>query len=117
MLASAHAVVLGALRARAELGELVVVRREHGAAADDVVEMLGAGPRNRESIVGARSTSNLVEHDERSPGRAPKNVRRLLHLHHERALAAGEVVTRADAREHPIDNPNPGPSRWYKGPH
>ena len=36
--------------------------------------------------------------------RAAQHVRRLLHLDHEGALALGEVVARADAREHAVDD-------------
>ena len=87
-----------------ELGELVVVRREERAAADDVVEVLGDGPRDREAVVRARAAADLVEDDERAARRATEDVRRLLHLDHEGALAAREVVARADAREHAIDD-------------
>src|SRR3712207_7939011 len=44
-----------------QVGQLVVVRREQRAAADDVVQVLGDGPRERHAVVGARAAADLVQ--------------------------------------------------------
>ena len=95
----------------------MVVRGEQRAAAHDVVQVLGDGPGDGEAVVGARAAADLVEDHQRAPRRAAQDVRRLAHLDHERALAAREVVARADAREHAIDDADARTARRHVAPH
>src|SRR5579859_5802768 len=101
-----HGDVAGAYsRQRAgKLHQLMVVRGEErlGATAFVVVQILDNGPRDGQSIVGARAASDLVENDEAARRGVMQNVRRLDHLHHEGALARGEVVLGANACEDAI---------------
>ena len=45
----------------AEIGELVVVRREQRARADAIVEVLGDRPGDRQAVEGRRAAADLVE--------------------------------------------------------
>ena len=47
-----------------ELDELVVVGGEQGAAADDVVQVLGDRPGERDAVEGAGAAADLVEDDQ-----------------------------------------------------
>ena len=88
-----------------ELGELLVMRREERARAalGVAVQVLDHRPGDREAIVGRGAAADLVEDKERARGGVVQDVRRLVHLDHEGRVAAGEVVTRADAREDAVD--------------
>ena len=96
-LADGDVVVAQARHPRGEFGQLVVVRSEEGLRTDLVVEVLDDAPREREAVEGARAAPNLIEDDEAAGGGVVEDVRRLAHLHHERALPPREVVARADA--------------------
>ena len=104
VLARGDGVVRDARRLLRELGELVVVRREERAAADDVVQVLGDRPGDGEAVVGARAAADLVEDDQRAPRGVAQDGGGLAHLDHEGALAARQVVARADAREDAVDD-------------
>ena len=65
--------------------------------------MLGDRPRDAQAVEGRRAAADLVEHDQAARRGGVQDVRRLLHLDHERRLAARDVVGRADAREDAID--------------
>ena len=45
-------------------GQFVIVRGKERAAADDVVQVLGDCPRDREAVVRAGAASDFIEHDE-----------------------------------------------------
>ena len=89
----------------------MVVRREQGAAADRVEQVLRHGPGDREAVVRARAAADLVEDHQRSPRRVAEDLGGLPHLHHERALAARDVVARAHAREDAVDEADLGLAR------
>ena len=55
------------------------------------------------AVVGAGAAADLVEDDQAARRRVVQDVRRLHHLDHERALARGQVVLRADAGEDAVD--------------
>src|SRR4051812_45981684 len=59
-------------------------------------------PRNRDTVIRARSSANLVEQYKASRGGGVQDGAGLCHLHHERRLAADEVVARTDTREYTI---------------
>ena len=91
-----------------QVGELVVVGGEEGAAADVLVEVFDDGPGEREAVVGAGAAADLVEDDEAARGGGVEDAGGLGHLDHERALAAGELVAGADAGEDAIGDADGG---------
>ena len=66
--------------------------------------MLGHRPRQAQAVERRRAAADLVEDDEAAGRRRVQNRRGLLHLDHERRLAARDVVGGADAREDAIDD-------------
>ncbi len=68
--------------------------------------MLRARPRQRQAVVRAGAAADLVHQHQALRRRVVQDVRGLGHLQHERRAAAGEIVRRADAREHAIDRPD-----------
>ncbi len=60
---------------------------------------------------------DLVEQDQAAPGRMVQDIRRLFHLDHERRLAAGERIGRADARKDAVDNADLRLGRRHKAAH
>ena len=83
------------------------MRREERLRADLLVQMLDDAPREAEAVERAGAAADLVEDDEAPAGGVVEDVRRLAHLDHERALAPGEVVARADAREDAVEQVDP----------
>src|SRR5690606_8946510 len=47
-----------------EIGELVIVRGKKGAAADAIVQMLGDGPGDGQSVEGGGAAADFIEDDE-----------------------------------------------------
>ena len=91
-------------RRSAKRRELVEMRREQGAAAVFLVQMLDRRPGDREPVEGRGAAADLVEDDERAGARLVEDRRGLDHLDHEGRAAAGKVVGGADAREQPVDD-------------
>ena len=79
------------------------MRREQGARLDLVVQKFRHAPGDRQPVECRCSASDLVQNDQASLGRVVHDVRRLVHLHHERRLPARQIVVRADPRENAID--------------
>ena len=59
-----------------------------------------------DAVLGAGAAADLVEEHEAPRGRRVQNRARLRHLDHEGDLAADEIVARAHAREHAVDDPD-----------
>ena len=82
--------------------KLEVVGGEQRECADSDRQVRSCCPGQRQAIVGAGATSDLV-HQHQALGRGVvEYVGCLHHLHHERGAATGEIVGGTDAREHPI---------------
>ena len=96
--------VLHAAAREREFGELVVVRGEEGAALGLVVQKLGDAPRDAQAIERARAASDFIEDHEAARRGVIADVGGLVHLDHESALPAREVVVRADAGKNAIGN-------------
>ena len=80
-----------------QLGQLEVVRREQGEGADARGQILGAGARQREAVVGAGAAADLV-HQHQTAGRGVvQDVGGFGHLHHEGRAPGGQLVGGADA--------------------
>ena len=84
----------------------MVVRGEEAAGTDVIMQVLGDAPGDAEAVEGARAAADLVEDDEAALGGVVENERGLVHLDHEGALAACDVVAGADAGEDAIDEPD-----------
>ena len=87
-----------------ELGQLVIVRGEQRLGANVLMDMLDHGPSQREPIIGGSAAADFVQHDEAARRGGVQDHRRFGHLHHERGPAARQIIGRADAREHAIDD-------------
>ena len=89
-----------------EIGQLVVVRGEHrlGPRRGFDARCSATAHARLEPVEGRGAAADLVEDHEAAGRRRVQDVRRLLHLDHERRLAARDVVGRADAREDAIDD-------------
>ena len=68
----------------------MIVGGENRPTTRCVVQVLGHRPGDREPVVGARATPDLVEDHERTLGRTTQDGGRFGHLDHEGALPAGE---------------------------
>ena len=73
-----------------------------------VVQVLGDGPGDADAVKGARAAADFVEYDQAVAGGVVQDIGRLLHLDHERAAAAGQVIARAHAREDAIQQRDAG---------
>ena len=105
-----HVVVLDARQDVLQLGQLVVVGGEQRSAAEPrlVVQVLDHRARDRHAVVGARAAPDLVQNNQAAASALHQQRGRLGHLDHERALAGGDVVLCADAREDPVDQADLG---------
>ena len=70
------------------------------------VEIFGHGPGDAQAIEGARATSDFIEDDQAARGGVVQDIGRLVHLNHKGALAASEIVARADAGENAVKQPD-----------
>lgn len=88
-----------------QLGQFVIMSREHRAGSEFrvEVEVLDHGPGDAESIVGAGAAADFVEDDEAAGGRVVENVGGFVHFHHEGGVAAGKFVAGSDAGEYAVD--------------
>ena len=82
-----------------------------------VVQGLHYGPGDREAVEGRRAPPDLVEQHQAARRDVVQDRRGLHHLDQERALAPREVVLRADAREHAVEDADPGFARRDEGAH
>ena len=90
-----HAVILDLIVL--EVRELMIVRREERLGVDLLLDVLDDGARDAHAVERARAAANLIEDDKAVLRRVLKDLRDFIHLDHEGALTADEVVARADA--------------------
>ena len=109
-LAGGDVVVLHALETPLEVIELVVVRSEEGlrAPVGIVVQVLDDGPSDGDPIVGAGTTTQLVEEDEGARCEGVEDTGGFLHLDHEGRFATGDIVGGSDTGEDAIGEPKVG---------
>src|SRR5277367_5702100 len=91
-----------------ERGQFVIMRREEGAAAVDLVQVLEGGPGDRQSVEGRRAAADLVENDKGTWPRLVQDRGGFYHLDHKGRAAARQIVSRADPAEEAIDDADPG---------
>jgi hypothetical protein len=95
---------------RRELGgerrQFVVMRREEGAAAVDLAQMLKRGPDDREAVEGRSAAADLVEDHKTWRRPLVEDRRGLDPLDHKGRAAARQIVGGADpADDHPAPFP------------
>ena len=101
-----HAVVLDTGHGTRQVSQLVIVGRKERTRLDlrYVVQVFGDRPRDTDPVKGTGPAADLVEHDQATRRRVIQDIRRLLHLHHEGAASANQIVAGPDAGEHPVDD-------------
>ena len=109
-------VVADAWQRLCEVGELVVVSGKEGAAANPIMQMLDDGPSQRNPIVGAGSSADLIQKNQAAGSCTIQDVSRFDHLYHEGALSGGQVIRGSYARENPVDQSDAGFGRRYEAP-
>ena len=109
LLADQHIVVPDPRQGAFQLGQLVVVGREQGARVPvfALVQKLHDGPGDAQTVEGAGAAPQLIDQDEAARGDVVEDVGRLVHLHHEGALAPGQVVRGPHPGEDAIHHAEP----------
>ena len=89
-----------------ELEQLVVVSGEERFGFDGraVVQVFDDGPCDGEAVVGGGTAANFVKNDEAARGGVIEDVGGFGHFDHEGGLAAGELITGADAGKDAVNN-------------
>ena len=84
---------------------------EQGAGAIGLVQGLGRGPGDGQTVIGGGAAPDLVQNDEAVRRGLGQDGGGLDHLHHEGGAAARQVVAGADATEQTVHHAQPhGPS-------
>ncbi len=82
-----------------------------------LVQFLADGPGDGESIEGRGAAADLVQQDEAPRRGVVQDAGGLDHLDEEGALAARQVVLRADAGQDAVDETDPGAPRRHERAH
>ena len=82
--------------------QLKIVGGEQGKCANASREIGSAGPGERQTVIGAGATADLVHQHQALRGRVMQDIRRFCHLNHERRAPAGEIIRGPDARKDPV---------------
>ncbi len=98
-----------------QAGQLEVVGGEQGVGANLARQLFGAGPRQREAVVGAGAAANLVHQHQTAGGGVVEDIGGLGHLHHKGGAAGGEIVRRSDAGEDAVDGADAGAVGGHEG--
>ena len=93
----------------AELGELVVVRREKGLGARPRLQLFHDGPGKSQPVKSRRPAADLVEQDQAARRAGVEDGGGLGHFDHERGAAARQIIGGADAREDAVKDAKFGP--------
>ncbi len=93
-----------------QFGQFVVMGSEEGFGPQPwmVVDVLDDGPGNGDAVVGAGSTTDLIEDEQAAGTGVIEDVGRFYHLHHEGALTSADLVLGTDTSEDAIHQPDPG---------
>ena len=115
-IAHAHVVVGDSAEALLHIVELVVVGGEEGLGMQPpvLVDVFHDGPCYGYAVVGAGAATQFVEEDERAGAHVVEDACGLVHLHHECALAQGDIVAGTHAREHLVDHSDAGGVGGYE---
>ena len=93
--------------------QFVIVGGEDRAALVGFVQVLGHSPGDGETIERGGAAADFIEHNERARSRLVQDGRGFDHLGHERRAAPREIVGRADAGKHAIDDAEPQLARRH----
>ena len=88
---------------------------EQGVGANLARQLFGAGPRQRQAVVGAGAAANLVHQHQTAGGGVVEDVGGLGHLHHKGGAAGGEIVRCSDAGEDAVDGADAGAVGGHEG--
>ena len=112
-----HAVARQGRQLLGEVGQLVIMGREERPAAVHLVQVLDAGPGDRQAVEGGGAPADLVEDHQGALARLVEDDGRLDHLDHEGRASAREIIGGADPAEQAVDNADVGRVRRHEGAH
>ncbi len=98
-----------------QAGQLEVVGGKQGVGANLACQLLGAGPCQREAVVGAGAAANLVHQHQTAGGGVVEDIGGFGHLHHKGGAAGGEIVRRPDAGKDTVDGADAGAVGRHEG--
>ena len=96
-------------------GQFKVVRGEKDIRLGAFVQIFRGRPRQREPVKRARPAPDFVQQDEAFRRRVLQNAGEFVHLHHEGAASARDVVRRADAGVDALEQGQYGAFGWNEG--
>ena len=89
-----------------ERGEFEIMGGEQRESADACREVARRRSSEREAVESAGAAADFVHQHQAAGRRVVQDVGGLCHLDHEGRAAASQIITRADAGEHPIERPD-----------
>ena len=110
-----HAMAREGRKPLGQVGQLVIMGREEGAAAIDLVQVLDAGPGDRQAVESGGAAADLVEDHQRTLAGLVEDDGGLDHLDHEGRAAARQIVGRTDTAEQTVDDAEMGRLRGHEG--
>ncbi len=96
-------------------GQLEVVGGKQGVGANLARQLLGAGPRQREAVVGAGTAANFVHQHQTAGGGVVEDVGGFGHLYHESRAARCQIIRCPDPGENTVDGADVGAVGGYEG--
>ena len=81
------------------------------------MEVFSHRPGNAQPIVGARTTTDLIENNQTALCCIIQNIGRFIHLDHKRRVPPSELITRANTGKNTIDQPETTLPSWHPGTH
>ncbi len=93
-----------AIELSGQFGQFMIVSREERLRADALVDVLDHRPGQRKTVVGGSAAADFIQNDEAARRRGVEDHSGLGHLHHEGGSAARQIVGRANACKHAVDN-------------
>ena len=98
-------------------GQLEVMGGEQGEGADAGGQVLGAGARQRQAVVGAGAAADLIHQHQAAGGGVVEDVGGFGHFHHEGGASRGQLVGGADAGENAVHRADASHLRRYVAAH
>ena len=89
-----------------ECGELEIMGGEQRESADACREVARRRRSERKAVESAGAAADFIHQHQTARRRVVQDVGGLRHLDHEGRAAPGQIITRADAGEHPIERPD-----------
>src|ERR1019366_2594985 len=89
-----------------QLRQLMIVRREHGFAANLLKQVLAHRPGDADAVPCARPTADFIEQYKATYRSRVQDCACFRHLHHERGLSSHQVITRPHPCEYSVRDPD-----------